>query len=113
TARTSSASSSPAHGYLTRVAVEEAGEAARLVLAECELLEHAEPDAVAPRRAHHLLHVDVPRLEVVELFDFVLLRAHRLLAVPAPVTPLGMRVPEAAHTEREQRLELDHLFELT
>ena len=93
-----------------REPVEEAGEAARLVLAERELLEHAEADVVAPARAHHLLDMDVPRLEVVELLDLVLLGADRVLAVPAAVSPLGMRVAEAAHPEREQRLELDALF---
>ena len=42
----------------------------------------------------------------------MLLRADGLFAVPAPVAPLRMRVAEAAHAEREQRLQLDHLFEL-
>ena len=36
--------------------------------------------------------------------------ADRVLAVPVAVAPLGMRVAEAAHAEREQRLELDALL---
>src|SRR5262245_49867725 len=92
---------------LRRVTVDDAGESARVVLADRELFEDAEPDPVAPSRAHHLLDVDVPRLGVVELLDLVLLRSDRELAVPAPVAPFRMRVPEAAHPEREQRLELD------
>ena len=88
-------------------AVEDAGETARVVLAERELLEHAEADLVAPAGAHHLLDVDVPRLDVVELLDLVLLGTDRELAVPVTVAPFGMRVAEAAHAEREQRFELD------
>ena len=52
------------------------------MLAERELFEHTEPDPVAPTGAHHLLDVDVPRLEVVEVLDLVLLGADRELAVP-------------------------------
>src|SRR5438105_1427455 len=89
------------------VAVENAGEAARMVVAERELLENTEAGPVAPTGAHHLLDVDVPRLDVVELFDLVLLGADRELAVPVAVSPFRMRVAETAHPERQQRLELD------
>src|SRR5439155_9918200 len=86
------------------------GQATRPVLAERELLEHAESDPIGPARAHDLLDVDVPGFEIVELLDLVLLGSNRLLAVPAPVPPIGVRVAEPAHTERHQRLELDALL---
>ena len=56
-----------------------------MVLTDRELFEHADPFAVAPFRAHDLLDVDVPRLDVVELLDLVLLADDRQLAVPLAV----------------------------
>src|SRR4029079_11064548 len=94
-------------GDLPRVTVDDAGETTRVVLAERELLEYAEPDLVAPLGAHHLLDVDVPRLDVVELFDLVFFGPGRELAVPVAVAPFGMHVAQPAHTERQQRLQLD------
>src|SRR5205823_4597477 len=44
------------------------------------------------------------------ILDLVLLRTDRELAVPVSVTPLGMRIAEPAHAERDQRLELDVLL---
>ena len=59
------------------------------MLAERELFEHAEADCDRPTRPHHLLDVDVPRLDVVELLDLVLLGPDRELAVPVSVAPLA------------------------
>ena len=92
----------------TLVPVEDAGEAARHVLAERELLEHAEPDAIAPRA----------RITCwMWMFHGSTLSSSSTLCSSEPtacspcqcaVAPLGVRVAEAAHPEREQRLELDH-----
>src|SRR6476661_7577887 len=89
--------------------VEELLEAVAGVGAERDLLEHADPDLVAGRGAHHLLEVLVLEGHRIEVGDLPRLARVRELALPHAVAPLGVHVADALHAEADERLEVDVL----